>query len=49
MTRRPTISRGNQVKVNATPTLDVGFDLGPARGSTQRIGSMILPRLRLSF
>ena len=40
---------GAEVKVNVTPALDVGLDVGGARGATQRTGSMILPRLRLKF
>src|SRR2546423_806389 len=40
---------GAEVKVNVTPSLDVGLDVGGARGATQRAGSMILPRLRLKF
>ena len=40
---------GAEVKVNVTPVLDVGLDVGAARSSTQRAGSMILPRLRMKF
>ncbi len=43
------VQGGAEVKVNVTPTLDVGLDLGPARNATQRAGSMILPRMRLKF
>jgi hypothetical protein len=40
---------GAEVKVNVTPALDVGLELGAGRNATQRGGSMILPRLRLKF
>jgi hypothetical protein len=43
------VQAGAEVKVNVTPTLDVGLDVGGARGATQRTGSIILPRLRLKF
>jgi hypothetical protein len=43
------VHAGAEVKVNVTPALDVGLDVGAARNSTQRTGSMILPRLRLKF
>lgn len=40
---------GAEAKVNVTPALDVGFDFGVHRGSTERTGSLILPRLRVKF
>ena len=43
------VQAGAEVKVNVTPALDVGLDVGGARGATQRTGSIILPRLRLKF
>jgi len=43
------VQMGAEVKVNVTPALDVGLDLGVGRNATQRGGSMILPRLRLKF
>jgi hypothetical protein len=43
------VQAGAEVKVNVTPAHDVGLDLGAARNSTQRTGSIILPRLRLKF
>jgi hypothetical protein len=43
------VQAGAEVKVNVTPVLDVGLDVGGARGATQRTGSIILPRLRLKF
>jgi hypothetical protein len=40
---------GAEVRVNVTPRLDVGLDVGAARSGTQRTGSMMLSRLRLKF
>jgi hypothetical protein len=40
---------GAEVKVNVTPTLDVGLDIGATRDGTQRTSSTILPHLRLKF
>jgi hypothetical protein len=43
------VHAGAEAKVNVTPALDVGLDVGAARGATQRTGSMTLMRLRLKF
>jgi len=40
---------GAEAKVNVTPALDVGLELGAQRGSTERTGSIIMPRLRMKF
>lgn len=43
------VHAGAEVKVNVTPAMDVGLDVGVHRGATERTGSLILPRLRLKF
>lgn len=43
------VQAGAEVKMNLTPAFDVGFDFGVQRGSTERTGSLILPRLRAKF
>jgi hypothetical protein len=43
------VQAGAEIKANLTPALDVGLDLGVQRGSTERTGSVILPRLRMKF
>jgi hypothetical protein len=43
------VHAGAEVKVNLGPALDVGLDVGAYRGSTQRTGTLILPRARLKF
>lgn len=40
---------GGEVKLNVTPALDVGLDVGVQRNAIERSGALILPRLRMKF
>jgi hypothetical protein len=43
------VHAGAEVKVQMTPAVDLGVNAGAHRSSTQRTGSMILPRVRIKF
>lgn len=43
------VQAGAEIKTNVTPSLDVGLEVGVQRGSTERTGSIIMPRLRMKF